>query len=284
MKKSNGFLRVSFLIAMFSFCFSIIANAVSLNGPTGTSPLLGSRTFSAYNTITVDSHGAKATTTISSSSPCSSDQMGVYLMLQDSSFHVVLSRGYVYNTNNNVSSLSASTGYYNYNGTYYSGGQPRGWNDSTNPPHHTDFSIQLSPGLSVSGSKDKGLIPAYDTNKNGQSFGIIYPNTAKKDYPDLVGAVGIDGTKGYVYSAELFGGVNPSSPKAASALMMDRDYIQGKIVNLYASDGVTIIGKFLAGGLIGVTVQEDQKTITYNEDGTIVMTYKTGEVTILKWK
>lgn len=85
-------------------------------------------------------------------------------------------------------------------------------------------------------------------------------------------------------SKELLSRQIPATREAAAALMTDPNYIQGRYINLYAEDGVTVIGKFLTGSLVGVTVQENGVTTTYNEDGTILKTFDNGTERIIRWK
>ena len=65
---------------------------------------------------------------------------------------------------------------------------------------------------------------------------------------ELILARGVDGTRGYVRASDLEEPM-PESPEAALALQAQRrasGYV-GHYINLYASDGVTVIGCFFIG-------------------------------------
>jgi hypothetical protein len=61
--------------------------------------------------------------------------------------------------------------------------------------------------------------------------------------PDLVEARGEDGTAGYVYVSELFP-ERGSNPEEVLRLQAEREERGPYTINLYESDGVTIIGKY----------------------------------------
>lgn len=202
-------------------------------------------------------------------------------MLQDERYLLVLSPGWVYNTGSGKL-LSAGSGYYNAtSGTYYSGGGGSGINDTTGI--HRSLQAYLSPGWTVSSTRSVSVNAAYGINEGGQTYGTVTATTPEALYPDLVGAVGLDGTEGYVLASELRQ-EKPKSSEEAAALMTDPEYIQGRIIDLYAADGKTVIGKFRVGGLIGVTVQEEGRTTTYMENGTMVTQYANGAEKIVRWK
>lgn len=281
MKKTS---LVIVFILVFSLCLSNVAFAAYAAG-SSTTLTCGSHTYSSYNSITTGSNGVIAGTHINSSPACSAGQIAVMATLQNSNFLIVLQSSWLYNSLNDCHGIYTSTGNHPANsGTFYSGGMSMGWHDVNNC--YYGLSVPLSPGLTAGGSKQAGVSEEtlYCKNKNGQTYGVVRQWTAEENYPDLVGAVGIDGTEGYVLSKELLNRVIPSSPEEAVSLMSNRDYIQGRIINLYSSDGTTVIGQFKAGGLIGTTIYENGITKTYKEDGTIVVVYPDGGERIIRWK
>ena len=66
--------------------------------------------------------------------------------------------------------------------------------------------------------------------------------------PGLLLAQGEDGTLGYVRATDL-GEPQPKTPEEAVALMAERKAsgYTGRYINLYAPDGVTVIGRFHVG-------------------------------------
>lgn len=278
MKKRQKIIITLIISIVLVMCISVTAFAYSqtLTGESKTQNI-GGRQYTAYNSVTyISGTGVKATTDITCDTHCSAGELGVFPMLQDSNYNIVLRPGWIYNSFDNAVALSAGTAYHSAtSGTYYSGGNAEGQN--------TIVVLNLSPGLSI-GSSRAEKIGEYRVNTNGQTYGVVNKFTAEENYPDLVGAVGLDGTEGYILSQELLDRVVPASSEEAAALMTDPNYIQGRIIDLYAADGVTVIGKFMTGGLVGVTVQENNTTTTYNKDGTIVRTYDNGAKSITRWK
>ena len=112
----------------------------------------------------------------------------------------------------------------------------------------------------------------FNVNENGQTYGsssvdshLATPETyCELELPELIMAMGVDGTVGYVYQSELerysHGGLPaPTNPEEALEYMIkieelkEAARISGKkhlnYIPLYDVDGKTIIGKF---GVISV--------------------------------
>lgn len=93
----------------------------------------------------------------------------------------------------------------------------------------------------------------YETNENGQTYGSAFYAPSPDKEPDLILAESLDGTQGYVYSADLNADL-PSSPDELIASMEKYREIwdnapAGEVViahyiPLYAVDGKTVIGEF----------------------------------------
>ena len=267
------------LVVLMAMWLTVNVFAATLNGNVASAPI-GGRTYSAYNTITVSGNNARAGTSEDCNVVCAAGHLAVYPILQD--IHgILLSSGWVYNTTT-TNWFNASTSLYSAtSGTLYSGGAAMGWNVELG--HYTGYTLYRSPGLSIgSKSANEAIDGAYKINSHGQTYGVFSDTT--KEYPDLVGAVGVDGTIGYVYSKDLFETDIPASPQEAVARMNDKEYIQGRLINLYANDGVTVIGQYRTDCLIGVTVQENAVSKTYHADGTISMTYSDGRDMTARWK
>lgn len=82
----------------------------------------------------------------------------------------------------------------------------------------------------------------YQINKYGQTYGSSLYAVSAETEPDLIIAKGIDGTIGYVYSADLYG-KEPKNPEEAIIMQkLNKDKI--RTIPLYASDGKTVIGEF----------------------------------------
>lgn len=91
--------------------------------------------------------------------------------------------------------------------------------------------------------KDENGQTIYPKNKNGQTYGSAAYATTPDNEPDLIEAWGVDGDFGYVKSSDLYG-EKPKTPEEAIA-KQNREAEEGdRIIPLYASDGVTVIGSF----------------------------------------
>lgn len=109
------------------------------------------------------------------------------------------------------------------------------------------IAISLSLGLVIGVFKLGPAIasyvssPDYPVNVNGQTYGSdLYASTETE--PDLVSAVGVKGTLGYVLSKDLYDdGVN--TPEEAVAYEK-KHASKSRMIPLYAQDGKTIIGQF----------------------------------------
>lgn len=84
----------------------------------------------------------------------------------------------------------------------------------------------------------------YQTNEFGETYGSAIYATSIETEPDLIKAYGVDGTIGYVRSADLLG-EEPKTPEEALALQSKNAKSGEKEIPLYASDGKTVIGKFI---------------------------------------
>lgn len=89
--------------------------------------------------------------------------------------------------------------------------------------------------------------PVYEVNEYGQTFGII-GNAMRCDYPDLIAVYGDNGKVGYAYPADL-DGEQPSCPEEAAKMMEERakNGNPPRVINVYDSDGRTVIDTFTIG-------------------------------------
>lgn len=88
--------------------------------------------------------------------------------------------------------------------------------------------------------------PNYKVNENGQKYGSDLYATSIEAGPDLILATGKDGTQGYVYSKDLYNDGGVKTPE--QAIKYQNEYAgKSRIIPLYASDGKTVIGKFIIG-------------------------------------
>jgi hypothetical protein len=85
----------------------------------------------------------------------------------------------------------------------------------------------------------------YPKNKNGQTYGSATDATSPETEPELISAIGVDGTKGYVLKKDI-DGEQPKSPEEAISIQNSRSP-GGRDIPLYNVDGETVIGVFHGG-------------------------------------
>lgn len=80
-------------------------------------------------------------------------------------------------------------------------------------------------------------------NADGETFGSVVDSSSPAEEPDLIRAYGDGGTIGYLKKVDLDLG-HPKSPGDAAAFMAATraKYPNGRVLNLYAEDGRTVIG------------------------------------------
>lgn len=66
--------------------------------------------------------------------------------------------------------------------------------------------------------------PNYPKNENGQTYGSAADATSPKTEPDLIRAVGVDETVGYVLKKDLDGEL-PKTPEEALAIQKSRSQV-----------------------------------------------------------
>lgn len=105
---------------------------------------------------------------------------------------------------------------------------------------------------------DDGAVGSFKINENGQTYGYFVPanNPDEQKMPQLIAAIGSDGTVGYVNIDDLNKNL-PANPEEAVEYMIKLEEnsrressmqeLSDDVVPLYDKDGVTIIGQFEIG-------------------------------------
>ncbi|MDF9409889.1 MAG: hypothetical protein A4E53_00788 [Pelotomaculum sp. PtaB.Bin104] len=118
------------------------------------------------------------------------------------------------------------------------------------------FGVALVAGIALG---TLGILGIHDTTANagsnyvfpknqyGQTYGSSFYATSPETVPDLVAAVGMDDTKGYVKRTDLEQPF-PKTPQEAIALNKQNLAHPTQEIPLYDVDGKTVIGKFIFGG------------------------------------
>lgn len=80
-------------------------------------------------------------------------------------------------------------------------------------------------------------------NNSGQTFGTVFDVSDKGSEPDLIYALANNGKYGYLRSEDLLnlGPSHPDDTDYEKRVFGNKNYCE---LNVYASDGVTVIGKF----------------------------------------
>lgn len=86
----------------------------------------------------------------------------------------------------------------------------------------------------------------YSKTTDGQTYGSAVDEQKAGGPPDLIMAVGIDGTEGYIKKGDL-----PPMPKSPEEALKQKADMKAKgsyTIPLYKLDGKTVIGEFPIGG------------------------------------
>jgi len=91
------------------------------------------------------------------------------------------------------------------------------------------------------------VAPVFEINESGETFGSAM-GVAFEDLPELTLVEGNNGIIGYARTSEIHG-ETPSSPEEAGRIQEEIARNGGvRIINVYESDGITIIDTFTIGG------------------------------------
>lgn len=157
---------------------------------------------------------------------------GALARLYNDDYELVKSKGWWYNNEELGGTMYCTDSCYTA-GTYYSKGQVKFYNGNG----YTTYTCYSSPNLQLT----KTSVPeSYEVNTRGLTYGTDYYSESPETTPDLIRAVGINGTKGYVYSKDL-----DYQPNTLEEVL---SYIEEEHTNytipVYAEDGITVIDQF----------------------------------------
>ncbi|MDE6425062.1 MAG: hypothetical protein K2K89_02855 [Ruminococcus sp.] len=101
-------------------------------------------------------------------------------------------------------------------------------------------------------NEDGTLTPAphvegnYEVNENGQTYGVRVNSPYFEDFPDLQPVLGDHGIEGYAYTEDLLHKGAAKNPEEALAQMEAKanGTYEPVVINVYESDGVTVIDTF----------------------------------------
>lgn len=85
-------------------------------------------------------------------------------------------------------------------------------------------------------------IKHYPVNSNGKTYGSVMDEQKAGGLPDLILAVGVDGTEGYIKKSDL-----PPAPKNPEEALKQKAQMEARgpyTIPLYDIDGKTVIGEF----------------------------------------
>ncbi|MEH6945107.1 hypothetical protein [Bacillus sp. JJ722] len=125
---------------------------------------------------------------------------------------------------------------------FYKGKNSKIWQYQANPD--SSKLVETPVSGNIDNNSKHTINKNYPQNRKGQTYGSEVNAPSYEDRPDLISAVGIDGTTGYV-KKEDFDGPQPRTPEEAVKLTKEA---KPREIPLYDVDGETIIGKFIIGG------------------------------------
>ena len=153
----------------------------------------------------------------------------------DGNFSVVTE--WDYNPGSNDASYLNSDQHNATSGFYYSQGNAKLFNGFNYVPFTSNRATNFAPGRNTVPTKLEDI--QIQRNENGEIYGSELFLSEIGVQPDLIRSVGIDGTIGYVRAEDLDDGVR--TPADAIIAMQNR---QSRLIPLYESDGITVIGSF----------------------------------------
>lgn len=105
-----------------------------------------------------------------------------------------------------------------------------------------DSETQPSIGFHPADPDPSALVafPPYPKNESGMTYGSGTNIDDKNPGPDLIGAIGADGTFGYIRAADRAVNEEPPANPEEAANWKSKGYS----IPLYAADGTTVIGEF----------------------------------------
>lgn len=104
--------------------------------------------------------------------------------------------------------------------------------------------IPKNAAEATASNRDTPDIPDFPVNESGQTYGSLAGVGPRSPYaPDLIQAMGEDGTEGYIYSSDFLQ-ERGNNPEEELRLQAEREARGPYPIPLYASDGKTIIGEF----------------------------------------
>lgn len=166
--------------------------------------------------------------------------MGAAANLYNSAGTCIRSTGFKYSAIS-TNSTSARTVDYVTSGTFYAIGAAAIYNGNG---YYTDNTYQTA--MCVTSSSQPALIASiptteYKVNENKETYGLGIQVITLGKYPDLIQAMGVDGTVGYIKYSDLM--LTPKTPEEALAQQNIN-----RTISLYQNDGKTIIGSYEIGG------------------------------------
>lgn len=249
MKKSNKLMTSFLVVVIFIMIATIFVYAAYVSSSTK-SFTYGSNTYYGISICESMSNGVRAISHTYCASPVGAGQLGTRPRLYNENGGLITTSLWAYNVapgtgnmQNIGGTVGVSPGYYNsrgegcvYNGSGY---VYFNYNRTANiwAPSTKSGSVSTDEDVSTFIQMSK---VEYKINENGQTYGSELFAPSRECVPDLILAVGFDGTEGYIKKDELYSVIDLSYEEVISGVN-----IQDTFIPLYASDGRTVIGKFL---------------------------------------
>lgn len=110
--------------------------------------------------------------------------------------------------------------------------------------------VGVGVSMAITGEKlvaNEGSSGLHPTNENGLTYGSAAIAPSPDAEPDLIAAIATNGREGYVMKSEL----DRRAENPEDAARVTAENLAGYTINVYAQDGVTVVGEFqVAGGFV----------------------------------
>lgn len=249
MKKTNK-VMIAFLVAViFIMITSVLVYATYVESQE-IPYFYNSNTYYGRSICESMSNGVRAVSAIRCAAPVGANQMGTRPRLYNENGAIISTSGWAYNsqygtgsTVNIGTTVGVSPGY------YFSKGEGCVYNGNG----YTKFNYNRTPNIwapdakSGNANTDEALSAfadflkmEYKINENGQTYGSELFAPSRDYVPELILAIGDDGTEGYIKKEELYNVIDLSYEEVMAGVT-----VQDTFIPLYQSDGKTIIGNFI---------------------------------------
>lgn len=199
----------------------------------------GDNTYSLWSILYVDNK-AESTVWVSSSRNYKASDVGAQAFICEPDGNVIANSGMIYNsTATNLHIVKTPTPVY-FTDKIRGGGNVELYSGVDYDKYAAPFTRYAERALDMAVLTATLVDGTYPVNTNGETYGSLLLTDITGSDPDLIAAIGVDGTKGYIRDSDI----NPKihTPEEAAAYMETLEW--SRLVPLYDVEG-NVIGSFL---------------------------------------